>query len=99
MDPYETDIDSDGLQGGVVEREHEVPRVPKGHLRRPGMSGFDGTDMREPCRVQYFMELIVIEARGIEPVAVERFVVGESELHCCAARQLDHDYFSDVGRS
>lgn len=71
----------------------------KGTSGRPGMSGFDGTDMREPCRVQYFMELIVIEARGIEPVAVERFVVGGSELHCCAARQLDNDYLSDVGRS
>jgi hypothetical protein len=34
MDPREADVDRDGLQSGVVDGEHKMPPVTKGHLRR-----------------------------------------------------------------
>ena len=81
MDPDEADIDSDGLQSGIVESEYKVPRVPKGHFRRLGMNRLDGPQLRELRRVQYFVELVVSKTSPIEPVSVQRFVVREAELH------------------
>lgn len=55
----EADFQNDGFQSGVVEREHKVPRVHEGDLRRRGMNGVRGTQLIESCRVQHFMELVV----------------------------------------
>jgi hypothetical protein len=53
----------------------------KGHFRRLGMNGLDGPQLREPRRVQYFVELVVRKTSPIEPVSVQWFVVWEAELH------------------
>jgi hypothetical protein len=81
IDADEADIHSDGLQSGVVESEYKMPRVPKGHPGRLWMNGLGGTQLREPGRVQYLMELVMSQASARKPVSVQRFIVWEPELH------------------